>query len=695
MIMFKKEFSLTKHRNLLSILVSLLIFWIVFLISTTNFLYIFDKKIQDLYFVFNDIKVNKDIIVVEIDEDTLSWRKNLNWEVTLDWLWRFPFDRKYYAKVIDNLNNAWAAVIALDVIFWEKSDDKSDDILSSSIKKAWNVILWLWPNSSWVIQYPYDKFWKYILNSGYYAPNIDKTTNIVYSIRPFAKFRWSDVILDHFAIAIIKWFYSKIYDDPDILTAKVLSYPTKLLVWDKIELIRSRSFQNEVLINYTESSKFTKRSFLDIYYNQFDKNLFNDKIVVIWATAKWIKDIFNTPIWVEYWVYTHVNVINTVLTKNWIKYFNENLERVLIFLLIVVSVYFNISKASYVLVLSNLALVALFVLWVLYITILTTTLLNFPIELFLSLILSLAISNVLKYLIENKNKSKLNKALSEYVSVDVANEILSGEWKINLDWEDKQIAIFFSDIEWFTSISEKFSAEQLVAFLREYLSDMSDIIMDEKWFINKYEWDAIMALWGVFWNDWAETYRICVAALHQQKVLNDLNVEWKKRGFSRIKARIWIHFWNAIIWNIWSEWRKMEFTALWDSVNLASRLEWVNKFYWTYICASENIYEKEKENFEFRYLDQIRVHWKNNSIKIYELISWKWDLTEKQEDVLFNFKVAINLYKERKFEEALPLFTRLADKWDGPSITYKERCEVYIKNPPDSKWDGVWTMTSK
>ena len=693
--MFKKVVSLTKHRNLLSIFVSLLIFWIVFLISTTNFLYIFDKKIQDLYFVFNDINVNKNIIIVEIDEDTLSWRKDINWKITLEWLWRFPFDRKHYAKVIDNLNNAWASIIAMDIIFWEKSDNYSDNLLSESIRKSWNVILWLWPNTSGVIQYPYDKFWKYILHSGYFAPNIDKTTNVVYSIRPFSKFRGSDKIIDHFTIAIIKSFYSKIYNDSDILNSKVLSYPNKLVVWDKIELIRSTTYQNEVLINYVDSSKFTKRSFLDIYNNQFDKNLFNDKIVLIWATAKGIKDIFNTPIWTEYWVYTHANMINTVLTKNWIKYFNENLEWILIFLLIIVSVYFNISKSSYVLILSNLSLIALFILGVLYITILTTTLLNFPVELFLSLLLSLTISNVLKYLIENKNKSRLNKALSEYVSIDVANEILSGEWKINLDWEDKKIAIFFSDIEWFTSISEKFSAEQLVSFLREYLGEMSDVIMDEKWFINKYEWDAIMALWWVFWNDWAETYRVCVAALQQQNILNELNKSWMEKWFSRIKVRIWIHFWNAIIWNIWSEWRKMEFTALWDSVNLASRLEWVNKYYWTYICVSEEIYEKENENFEFRYLDQIRVKWKENSVKIYELISWKWDLTEKQDDILFDFKVAINLYKERKFEEALHVFSKLAGKWDWPSITYKERCEIYIKTPPLKNWDWVWTMKNK
>lgn len=700
--MFKKGFSLTNHRNILSIFIALLIFAIIFVIWQFNFLYIFDVKVRDLYFKYNfKLQLSDNIIVVEIDDDTLTWRKSRDWEVTLEWLWRFPFDRMYYWKAIDNITNDWAAVIWLDIIFWEKSNDDSDDILATSIENSKRVVLWWWSLSDWSLGLPYYKFNEHILTTWYYLPNVDKTDNIyeneriLYSIRPFAKFRWSDTLYSHFTIALLKWYYSYIYNDPEILNLSPVSYKDKFVLWDKIEILKSRSYKNELLINYTKTDRFNKISFLDAYEGNFQPWYFKDKIIIIWATARWIKDTFTTPFWDTFWVYTHANVINTLIMKNGIRYFNINMEWFLIFLLIVVSVYFNISKSSYVLILSNFSIISLLVIWFIYITTITNVLLNFPVELVLWIVLSLVISNILKYLIENKSKAKLNKALSEYVSVDVANEILSGEWKINLDWEDKSIAIFFSDIEWFTSISEKFSAEQLVAFLREYLSDMSDIIMDEKWFINKYEWDAIMALWWVFWSDWAETYRVCVAALHQQKVLNDLNLEWKKRGFSRIKARIWIHYWNAIIWNIWSEWRKMEFTALWDSVNLASRLEWVNKFYWTYICASEDIYEKEKENFEFRYLDQIRVKWKENSIKIYELLSWKWDLTDKQEGVLFNFKVAINLYKEKKFEEALPLFTRLAKNWDGPSITYKERCEAYIKNPPEEYWDGIWTMTSK
>ncbi len=180
----------------------------------------------------------------------------------------------------------------------------------------------------------------------------------------------------------------------------------------------------------------------------------------------------------------------------------------------------------------------------------------------------------------------------------------------------KKLAIYFSDIEWFTTISEKFEPEDLVWFLREYLSEMSDIIMDENWFINKYEWDAIMALWWSFieYDKWA--YYSCLSAIKQQALLKTLNNDWKERWFAEIKVRIWIHTWEAIVWNIGSTWRKMEYTALWDSVNLASRLEWVNKFYWTYICVSEDIYIETAEYFEFRYLDIIKVKWKKiNQLK--------------------------------------------------------------------------------
>ena len=309
--------------------------------------------------------------------------------------------------------------------------------------------------------------------------------------------------------------------------------------------------------------------------------------------------------------------------------------------------------------------------------------------------MSITISNIVKYLIENKSKKKLVKALSEYISGDIAKKILNTTDGVKLEWDKKDISIFFSDIAWFTGISEKFDAQELVEFLREYLWEMSRIIMDEKWFINKYEWDAIMALFWVFGYEETSNYDNCKTALLQQQTLNKLNANWKEQYNETLSVRMWLHFWEAIIWNIWAVWRKMEFTALWDSVNLASRLEWVNKFYSTDICVSEVIYEDQKENFEFRKLDKIRVKWKNNSLTIYELIGFKDKISDLKIDIRIWFEKALELYFNWEFKKAWEIFKKLWELWDKPSLVFTRRCFKFEITPPKSDWGGIWNMNEK
>lgn len=139
----------------------------------------------------------------------------------------------------------------------------------------------------------------------------------------------------------------------------------------------------------------------------------------------------------------------------------------------------------------------------------------------------------------------------------------------------------------------------------------------------------------------------------------------------------------------------MEFTALWDNVNLASRMEWVNKFYGTYICVSESIYEECHEDFEFRFLDIIRVKWKTQGVKIYQLLEEKGNISDQQKTIFASFSKARSLYQQQKFSSALEIFQNLAQAGDAPSATYVERSQFYIKNPPWENWDTIWTMTSK
>jgi adenylate cyclase len=321
---------------------------------------------------------------------------------------------------------------------------------------------------------------------------------------------------------------------------------------------------------------------------------------------------------------------------------------------------------------------------------------NYPFEFVAVLWLSFFVSSVLKYINEDKNKKMLSKALSEYVSSDIAHEILHSTWNVNLSGENKRITTFFSDIAGFTTLSEKLSPEELVWFLREYLWEMSNIIIDHKWFVNKYEWDAIMALWWVFGR--VENYWVneaCYAALLQQKRLQELNDMWKSKWKDTFQVRMWIHTWNAIIWNIGAEGRKMEFTALWDTVNLGSRLEWVNKYYNTHICVSHDVYEVTKELFEYRMLDKIRVKWKNNALYIYELVWEKDTLSDLKKQSLDMFDLALKKYFEKNFSEAKLMFENLVKLWDEPSKIYVDRCKKLLEIPPQSDWDGVWSMTDK
>lgn len=680
--------KILKDRNYSTIFITIFVFGLIYIFSFLWVFYNLDKKVQDNYSVLKNqlfwSNVSKDLIIVEIDEETL-------WE-----LWIFPFDRKIYSKLIKNLDSVWVSIIAFDLIFEDKTNIWSDEDFWKSIKDAKNVVFWIsFDDDS--IKEPLDILWKNVLTKWYLRPNVDKTTWLIYSITPLSIFSWK--IYEHFSISILKAYYSYIYNENFL--NNFLVFDNNYYITPEIKVPLSRKYWLEILINYINREKFNNVSFIDVYddskFEKLKKEIdFKDKIIIIWTTAKGIKDVFNTPTWIEYWVYVHANIINTILTKSFLVYFDKNIEWILLLLVFIVSIYFNLSRSWYVLLTSNLLLIIVFcVISPILILTFTNLVINFPIELIFWLLFSLAFANIVKFIIENENRLKLNRALSEYVSWNIAEEIMSWTWKYNLNWENKEIAIFFSDIVWFTSISEKLTPEALVWFLRQYLTQMWDIIIGEKWFVNKYVWDSIIALWWVFGRDDKASCNACMTALKQQKFLYSVNKVRKEKWLFEINIRIWITFWSAIIWNIWSPGKKLEFTALWDNVNLASRLEWVNKYYWTNICVSEEVYNQTKNYFEFRYLDKIKVKWKNIWVKIYELVEEKWKLTLKQSDIISKFEHAVSLYLSRNFTDALEIFNSLEENWDCPSTTYKKRCQMFIKKAPSKDWDGIWVMEEK
>jgi len=694
--------KLLKNKSLLSIVLSIFIFIFVYLFSLTSL----NKTIQNGFLTLsnselkeNPWKISKDIVVVWIDEQTLQT------------LWRFPFSRDVYIKVIENLNKAWASVIAFDIIFADKTEKDIDNRFADAIKKAGNIVLWwaiLWEASWREIELPLEKIKSSSLAFWYFTQDYENDLQVLHRFIPSSQLKINlsksdeKIYFDNFSIAILKAYYSIIFKNKDLLSN---SYFDKYDFYITKNKTISLSWKwHNMIIKFAPASFFANLSFKDVYdEKQLDLALksvwkdfsLKDKIVIIWTTAKGIKDIFYTPNGSDYGVYVHTNIINTILTNNYHRYFDENLEYVLIFLLIIVSFYLNLSKWGFIVLFSNIALISLFLFVFPFLIYYFWLILNRPADLVIALILSLLVSNIVKYLVENKNKTRLIKALSEYISKDVAHKILDSWENLDMQWERKSVSIFFSDIAWFTGISEKFSPEKLVAFLREYLRAMSNIIMDERWFINKYEWDAIMALWWVFSYETTKTYDNCKQALLQQEKLRLLNSRFLSEYGEILKVRMWLHTWEAIVWNIWAVWRKMEFTALWDSVNLASRLEWVNKYYWTYICVSQSVVDEVKNDFVFRQLDKIQVKWKNESLYIYELIWFTWKIEDYKLDIISRFEKALKLYFEKDFKKASVIFRDLVDLWDIPSSIFTRRCLQFSIKAPEDNWDGVWVMEEK
>ena len=679
-----------KNKNVLTILISCCIVLILF--ASSSFFRVLNKSLQNNYYSLKNeiigLSVNPHIVIIELDDESFVR------------VGRFPFPRSVYSEVLENLKPYNTAVVAFDILFLDKSTPVEDRIFTQSIAKSPNIVLGASINNTREVQTPFELLRSGSYTTWYLTPEVERSNNTVYSFTP-SLVDSKGISYEHFTLQILRSFYKYLYDDSKINRSGKFTDSTYAFSED-IQFPLSAKNSDQILINFVPSSKFTRASFVDIYdkdrLRDLDKMVdLQDKIILIWPAADGLKDEFFTPNGMEYGVNVHANILNTLLSRQYMVYFDKHLEWLLIFLLVILSVSANLSSSNKILVGSNIAIVSIF--WFIFpisILLWTNLILNYPSEIIFSLLLAFTSANIVKYLIESKNKKKLNQALSEYVWANIADEILAWDGKVNLDGQEKNLVCFFSDIEWFTNLSEKLSPGELVTLLREYLSSMTSIIMDKQWHIDKFEWDAVMALWWAFTDHSKSDYiRACESALMQQASLDTLNRKWNKKLGNNIRVRMWIHGGKSIIWNIWAIGRKMEFTALWDNVNLASRLEWVNKFYGTYMCVSEGVYIAAKDFFAFRYLDEIQVKGKDIPVKIYELLGKSEDLLEEEKQIHNAFIGWVRLYKEKRFSDAHDVFSRLVEEGDKPSKTYVSRCLELQKNPPPTDWDGVWRMQEK
>jgi adenylate cyclase len=218
---------------------------------------------------------------------------------------------------------------------------------------------------------------------------------------------------------------------------------------------------------------------------------------------------------------------------------------------------------------------------------------------------------------------------------------------------------------------------------------MTLIVLEEKGTLDKYIGDAVMALYNAPLDVAGHADHACRSALKMMAKLDELNWSFVERGIQAIDIGIGINTGDAVVGNMGAAMR-FDYTAIGDNVNLASRLEGLNKMYGTHIIVSESTKRSSGNELPFREIDLVAVKGKQRPVPIYEL------MVHDDRDLMTDFAEALRMYRNREFSPALQMFEDLwTMKQDQVSRLYAERCREFIATPPFADWDGVFVAKSK
>ena len=242
--------------------------------------------------------------------------------------------------------------------------------------------------------------------------------------------------------------------------------------------------------------------------------------------------------------------------------------------------------------------------------------------------------------------------------------------------------------------------------MNEYLTDMTDILLEHGGTLDKYIGDAIVAFYGAPVPVEDHEYRACITALAMEKHLDILREKWAGSDewpelVHNTRHRVGLNSGNMVTGNMGSNLR-MYYTMMGDTVNIAARLEASAKQYGVYIQVAENTYTTVKDQFEWRFLDNVRVKGKKRPVKVFELLAEKDELDDEYSKLVPRFNEGLELYLAQEWEKSLSAFKEAESmekvfpaRPTNPSALYIERCQFLKENPPGDDWDGTWTLTEK
>ncbi len=314
------------------------------------------------------------------------------------------------------------------------------------------------------------------------------------------------------------------------------------------------------------------------------------------------------------------------------------------------------------------------------------------------------LSSILTYIRTESERKQVREAFGLYISPDFMEELAKDPDKLRLGGETRELTVMFSDIRSFTSISETMSPEALIQLMNDFLTPMSDLVMGNRGTIDKYMGDAMMAFWNAPLDDEDHARHACVAALKMNEELQPINAELLLRAQEEgrkpvlLQAGIGLNTGPASVGNMGSK-QRFAYSALGDTVNLASRLEGQTKTYGVDILIGLET-QKQVSDFATLELDLLRVKGKAEPVRVFTLLgdeayaadsSFK-ALRDMHNKMIASYRSADFKAAERQLAECL----RLSDERLAAFYSlYQQRLKDMHKTPPADDWDGVYVATSK
>lgn len=679
-----------------------------------------------------EVGTTSDIVIVEVSEESLRSLPD-----------QWPWPRSYYARLARNLKAAGAAVVGLDIILTgpDAYSSANDDELRNAIKETGIVVLagkLDAEHSAYQVASERQTFSNqfYPIDRALGLVNIRNDPDGVY--RRYSPY-WEQVFtgadrndtlrMPTFGFAVL----NKYFHLPPGTTAEnrqtTFEYALRSIPkYDASSFLTnyqgpSGTFRRVKFVDVIDDASFTTReeeesgqqinTFSDQQFGYLYDGTFKDKIVLVGSTNPEDHDLFPVSIAagihkgdnLMYGVEIHANVIETVLRGNFLTRQSGLLEILTIVLCVFITFFatswlrsmrtgrhagLELLSAGFAVLAIIGALAAALELFASYNYVTATV---SPVVAILS---GYFASTAFDFVTERKQRMLIKSMFSTYVNPVVVEELIANPSKLRLGGERKQLTVLFSDIEGFTTLSERMDPELLVSLLNEYLSAMAGIVFKHNGTLDKYEGDAVMAFWGAPVQDEQHALHACECALEMQNTLARIRAEWQRDGKPQFFARIGVNTGEMIVGNMGGE-EKFDFTVIGDAVNIASRLEGANRYYKTEIIIGETTYEAVKDRLLCRELDLVTVRGRSVPLRTYELLGADHHGDHDTRQFVTLYQEGLRLFRSRHWSAAQQAFSeaRKLRPADCATNLHLSRIEILkdLKLPED--WKGVFELTTK